>query len=130
MHVEGEPKHWELGECLKQYFGGNNPPERKNLEFLIGLRNKIEHRLLPEPDAGLYGECQAALLNLEEMITSEFGSRFALAEQLAVSPQFTKLIPSEKKEATRSLAVEATKTVKEYVETFRAGLPSSRPSWS
>src|ERR1700722_867594 len=42
VRVDGDPKHWDLAECLKQYHGGNNPPERKNLEFLIGLRNKIE----------------------------------------------------------------------------------------
>ena len=125
VHVEGEPKHWELSECLKQYFGGNNPPERKNLEFLIGLRNKIEHRHLPDLDAGLYGECQAALLNLEELLTSEFGLRYALAEQLAVSLQFTQLVPSEKKKAAKELASGAAKSVKEYVEKFRAGLPSS-----
>ena len=110
LHIEGEPRHWELGECLKQHFGGNNPPERKNLEFLIGLRNKIEHRMLPELDAGLYGECQAALLNLEDLITSQFGARYGLAEQLAVSLQFTSLVPAEKKKAARALAAGATKT--------------------
>jgi hypothetical protein len=123
VQVDGEPKHWDLSECLKQYFGGENPPERKNLEFLIGLRNKIEHRNLPELDAGLYGECQAALLNLEELLTSEFGAKYALAEQLAVSLQFTQLIPLEKTKAVKRL-VGAAKSVKEYVEDFRAGLPS------
>ena len=49
MHVEGKPKHWELSESLKQHFGANNPPERKNLEFLIGLRNKIEHQASAGP---------------------------------------------------------------------------------
>ena len=125
VRVDGDPKHWELSECLKQYYGGNHPPERKNLEFLIGLRNKIEHRNLPEVDAGLYGECQAALLNLEELLTSEFGSRYALAEQLAVSLQFTQVIPSEKKKAARLLASGNAKSVKEYVEKFRGDLPSS-----
>jgi len=125
VRVDGEPKYWELAECLTQYYGGNNPPERKNLEFLIGLRNKVEHRHLPELDAGLYGECQAALLNLEELLTSEFGGRYALAEQLAVSLQFTRVIPSEKKKAAKVLASSAAKSVKEYVEKFRGGLPSS-----
>jgi desulfoferrodoxin (superoxide reductase-like protein) len=125
VHIDGEPKHWDISECLKQHFGGNNPPERKNLEFLIGLRNKIEHRHLPELDAGLYGECQAAILNLEELLTSEFGARYALAEQLAVSLQFTRLIPTEKRKAAKQLAAGVAKTVKDYVETFRGGLPSS-----
>jgi hypothetical protein len=124
IHVEGEPKHWDLTECLKQHYGGNNPPERKNIEFLIGLRNKVEHRHLPDLDAGLYGECQAALLNLENALTSEFGANYAMAEQLAVSLQFTQIIPAEKKKAAKGLA-KAVKTVKEYVETFRGGLPSS-----
>lgn len=125
LRVDGEPKHWELAECLKQYFAGKHPPERKNLEFLLGLRNKIEHRNLPDLDAGLYGECQAALLNLEQLIDSEFGSTFALSEQLAVALQCTGVIPPAKKKAAKVLATSAAKSVKEYVETFRGGLPSS-----
>ena len=124
VHLEGEPKHWDLSECLKQHYGGTNPPERKNLEFLIGLRNKIEHRHLPDLDAGLYGECQAALLNLEEMMSTEFGPQYAMTDQLAVSLQFTQLIPTEKKKAAKGLA-KTVKTIKQYVETFRGGLPSS-----
>ncbi|MPZ46464.1 MAG: DUF3644 domain-containing protein [Betaproteobacteria bacterium] len=124
QHIDGEPKHWELSECLKQYFQEKNPPERKNLEFLIGLRNKIEHRHLPELDGGLYGECQATLLNLEEMIVAVFGSRYAMTEQLAISLQFSQLVPAEKKKAAKVLAGSA-KSVKDYVETFRGGLPST-----
>lgn len=125
MRVDGDPKHWELSECLKQYYGSDNPPERKNLEFLTGLRNKIEHRNLPELDAGLYGECQAALINLEELVCAHFGQKHAMADQLAVSLQFTSLTPAKKKEAAKLLAQKTSKNVKDYVETFRAGLPSS-----
>lgn len=124
VRIDGDPKHWDLAECLKQHFGGNNPPERKNLEFLIGLRNKIEHRHLPEFDGGLYGECQAALMNLEELLATEFGAQYSLTEQLAISLQFTRIIPAEKKKAAKQLAASA-KTVKEYVERFRAGLQST-----
>ncbi len=124
VRVDGDPKHWDLGECLKQHFGGNNPAERKNLEFLIGLRNKIEHRHLPELDGGLYGECQAALMNLEDLLATEFGARYSLAEQLAISLQFTRIVPPEKKKAAKQLAASA-KTVKDYVEKFRGGLPST-----
>ena len=82
---------------------------------------------MPELDAGLYGECQAALLNLEEFLTSEFGIRYAVADQLAVSLQFSRLIPTEKKKAAKELARGVAKSVKDYVETFRGGLPSSDP---
>lgn len=125
LKIDGEPKHWDLSECVKQYFAANTPPERKNIEFLIGLRNKIEHRHIPELDPGLYGECQATLLNLEALISGEFGAHYALVEQLAVSLQFSGLVPSQKKDAAKRLASKAAKSVKEYVEKFRAGLPSS-----
>ncbi len=123
QRIDGEPKHWDLSECLKQYYGSDFPPERKNLEFLIGLRNKIEHRYLPELDPSLYGECQATLLNLEELLVSKFGKKYALVEQLAVSLQFSQIMPPEKKAAAKKLVNSAVKTVREYVETFRGGLP-------
>jgi|HubBroStandDraft_5_1064220.scaffolds.fasta_scaffold35403_3 hypothetical protein len=123
VRVDGEPKHWDLTECLKQYFADKHPPERRNLEFLVGLRNKIEHRHLPELDPALYGECQAALLNLETFLVSEFGQRYALAEQLAVSLQFSQMLPDEKLKAAKALASANARTVREYVERFRGGLP-------
>jgi hypothetical protein len=125
VRVDGEPKHWDVTECLKQYFGDKQPAERKNLEFLIGLRNKIEHRHLPDLDPALYGECQAALLNLESMLVDQFGQKYALAEQLAIALQFSQILPDEKLKATKILASSTAKTVKEYVERFRGGLPGS-----
>jgi hypothetical protein len=125
IRIDGDPKHWDLSECLKQYFGGDHPAERKNLEFLIGLRNKIEHRHLPALDAGLYGECQACLLNLEDFLTKEFGQTFAMAEQLTVALQFTQLVPTEKKKAAAEMAGRAAKSVRDYVEKFRGGLNST-----
>ncbi len=123
--IDGEPKHWDLSECIKQFFVSNNPAERKNLEFLIGLRNKIEHRYLPELDPTLYGECQAALLNLEEMIVTNFGNKYALTEQLAVALQFSQEIPPEKKAASKRSVKSSVKTVQDYVEKFRGGLPGN-----
>lgn len=125
IKIDGEPKHWDLSKCLKEYYSDRNPPQRKNLEFLLGLRNKIEHRHLPELDASLYGECQAALLNFEELIVEKFGHKYALSEQLAVSLQFSKTIPAEKKRAAKMLASGAAKTLKDYIERFRGGLPST-----
>lgn len=55
--VAGEYKHWDLMECLRRYYREQNPPERSNIQFLIGLRNEIEHRDIPELEPTLYGEC-------------------------------------------------------------------------
>lgn len=122
VKVDGEPKHWDLAECLRQYFLDHNPPERKNLEFLIGLRNKIEHRHLPELDGTLYGECQAALMNLESLLASEFGEKHALTDQLAISLQFSRMVPEEREKATKSIASSSVRGVRGYIERFRGGL--------
>lgn len=125
VKVDGEPKHWDLAECLHQHYGDANPPDRRNLDFLLGLRNKIEHRHLPVLDPSLYGECQAALLNLESLLVAEFGQKYGLAEQLAVSLQFSQAVPEEKLKATKALASSASKTVANYIETFRGRLDSA-----
>lgn len=125
VKVDGDPKHWELRECLKQDFGTKNPPERKNLEFLVRLRDKIEHRHLPELDATLYGECQAALLNLEELLFASFGAKHGLTEQLAVSLQFSSIIPDAKARASKRATTSSTKSVLDFVERFRGTLPAA-----
>lgn len=123
--IDDEPKHWDLQECVKQYYRDKNPPERKNLEFLVKLRNIIEHRHLPELDASLYGECQSALLNLEEILVKEFGDKYALMENLAVSLQFSSISSPEKTKAAKKLATSAAKSVTDYVKRFRGSLPST-----
>ncbi len=122
VYVDDEPKHWELATCLEEYYQDKNPPERTNLQFLIALRHKIEHRHLPELDPVLYGECQAALLNFEDLLGREFGARYALTETLAVSLQFSKSIPPQKAAAMRLHLASAGKDVLEFIDGFRGGL--------
>ena len=123
VKIDGDPKHWDLTECLRQHFVDQNPPEKKNLEFLIGLRNKIEHCNLPQLDASLYGECQACLLNFEQLLVTSFGVRYGLAEQLAIALQFSQLMPDEKSKATKLALLSASKGVTDYIEKFRTALP-------
>lgn len=125
VKVDGDPKHWELAECLRQRYSDQNPPERMNLEFLIGLRDKIEHRHLPTLDSSLYGECQAALLNFEAFLVSEFGTRYALTDQLALALQFSQIQPDERIKATKTAIGGAAQSVVAYIERFRGTLPSA-----
>ena len=62
--IDGEKKTWELSTCIRKY-GNLSEPVRKNLEFFIKLRNKVEHRHIDtrEVDAIIFGECQALLYN-------------------------------------------------------------------
>ncbi len=120
--VDGDKKAWELKECLRQFYKDENPPARRNLEFFIGLRNKIEHRNMPHLDDRIFGECQALLLNFEALLSEEFGDQYALNESLTVSLQFSTVVPRKKLEALRSLQSKSYSSVMDYVERFRSGL--------
>lgn len=70
---DNENKAWELTECIKKVFLDKHPAIWSNLDLLYRLRNKIEHRFLPQIDAEVLGECQACVLNFEKFIVTNFG---------------------------------------------------------
>lgn len=78
--IDGEKKSWSLLDSVKEFFSDENDPIRINIEFFIALRNKIEHRFMPEIDSEIFAECQALLLNFEEVLVQEFGEKFSITE--------------------------------------------------
>jgi hypothetical protein len=88
IKIDGEYKRWELGECLKQFYGDDvENPTRKNLEFFIPLRNKIEHRSFAVIDSLIFGEAQSMLLNFDAMMEKEFGVKYCIHELLSFALQ-------------------------------------------
>ncbi len=120
--VNGDYKTWELAECLRQYYKDQNPPARMNLEFFIGLRNKIEHRFLPELDIEIFGECQAMLINFESMLGNEFGDKQALIAGLPYALQFSKTMVPMQQRAMRGAAKQHLQSVRKFVSEFRSAL--------
>ena len=122
MKVESDFKYWELDECLRQYFKADTGnPVRKNLEFFIPLRNRIEHRSMPELDASIFGECQAMLLNFDEILEKEFDSKYCLRECLSFSLQ---LFPSSVSLVEAVKHHPDTKSVVEFIQQFRSTISS------
>lgn len=115
-------RHWSLTDCMKFYFGTADNGTRANLRFLIGLRDRIEHRDMPELDAEVFGECQAALINFERLLVSEFGDRFALNTSLAWTLQFSETSPAERGRALEQIRRRASDSVVSYVHQFRSEL--------
>lgn len=86
--VDGELQYWELKTCVSKYFGTEtNNPIRKNLEFFIPLRNKLEHKFMPELDPNIFAECQSLLMNFDKIVEKEFGSKYCLRESLSFALQ-------------------------------------------
>jgi Protein of unknown function (DUF3644) len=121
--IDNDYRHWELKECLKHYWGNDTGNAiRKNLEFFIPLRNKIEHRHIPELDNTIFGECQALLLNFDAFLGEHFGNKYQLRESLSFSLQ---LFPSGD---SFSQAVKANKSladVKKFIDDYRGMLSTS-----
>ncbi len=123
--VDGQPKTWAVAECVRRHFGNGSPPVRENLEFIIGLRNAIEHRYAPGIDAHVAGECQALLLNLERLISDEFGDSYSIGDALSVPLQTSTLRGTARAASLRELQRAHYEEVMRYVEDFRSDLPDA-----
>ncbi|MCI4356207.1 MAG: DUF3644 domain-containing protein [Thermoplasmata archaeon] len=120
--IDGEPKRWELDECVNRHWQGKETPVTRNLRFIIGLRNKIEHRNLPELDLHVLGECQSMLFNFESLLEQEFGPKFAINESLVVPLQLSRLRAAHSSEALRQLIKPLPGDLGKWVDTFRTSL--------
>ena len=117
--IKGDLQFWELNTCVAKYFQDGDNPIRKNIEFFIPLRNKIEHTFMPELDINIFGECQSLLLNFDSIIEKEFGEEYRLRESLTFALQ---LFPTSD---ALTKSVETTKdseAVMKYINNYRASI--------
>jgi hypothetical protein len=116
-----DKKTWELSECIKSttYI---DEAIKTNLRFMIELRNKIEHRFVPELDILVCGENQAMLLNFEELLVERFGSGYSLSANLAIPLQLVKFKTDEKEKALEKFQSSNFENIKEYICNFRNAL--------
>jgi hypothetical protein len=120
--IDGDPKMWELKECLRDFFRENQSAVRTNLEFFIALRNKIEHRYVPAIDPHVAGECQAMLLNFDDLLTAEFGPYFGIRDSLTVPLQTSTVRNDEQGKVLRKLQAGHFEDVMGFIDRFRADL--------
>ena len=121
--VDGERKAWELSTCIRKY-GKLKEPVKKNLQFFIQLRNKIEHRHIEkrEVDILIFGECQAFLYNYENLLIELFGNKYALNESLVYSLQFSHLRTKEQMKSSKIALSRDLKEIIDYVNKYRTSL--------
>ena len=118
--IEGEYQFWELKTCVKEYFKDNeNHPMRKNLEFFIPLRNKLEHKFMPSLDANIFAECQALLINFDKIVEKEFGTQYCIRESLSFALQ---LYPSSKSLVNAIKDNPSTAQVYNWIEKYRSSI--------
>ncbi|WP_083335738.1 DUF3644 domain-containing protein [Mycobacteroides saopaulense] len=125
--VDGEPKKWELAKCVKERWPDSTDPTRANVEFFIGLRNKIEHRYTRQQEGlalAVGGRSQALLLNFEQELVSQFGVDQSLAAVLRF-PVFIGTFTTEGARTLARLHRELPKSLRQFIADSVIDLPDS-----
>jgi len=94
---DGSIRYWDLKECISKEICPLDKNTKHNLNFLIGLRNQIEHRKANGLDSYLSARYQACALNFNYYLKKLHGERFGLDQNLALSLQFAELDYSQSK---------------------------------
>lgn len=129
IRVDGsERKAWDLDTCIDKFAelekGMLSESAISNLKFLIGLRNKIEHRYVTKAEIEklIFGECQSCLYNFERLTINLFGEEYALNENLAFSLQFSSIRTLEQDKANKNILSKDMVAIRKYIEDFRSAL--------
>lgn len=124
VKVDGEPKTWELARCVAWRWPNDNDPIRQNIEFFIGLRNKIEHRYEAAVAAAVAGHAQAHILNYEGELVAQFGEEESLGQSLRF-PVFISTLTPQGVEAVKQLRARVPAKAVRYLAEFHERLDPS-----
>ncbi|MGE0061674.1 MAG: DUF3644 domain-containing protein [Xanthobacteraceae bacterium] len=96
-NADGSIRYWDLKECVSKESAKLDIDTKNNLEFLIGLRNQVEHKKAAGLDSYLSARYQACALNFNFYLKKLHGDKFGLDHNLALSLQFAELDQSQEK---------------------------------
>ncbi len=121
VRVDGEPKTWELARCLEEALGEDDPI-RRNIEFFIKLRNRIEHRYEELLASVVAGKVQAHVLNFEETLVRIFGNKEGMADVLRF-PVFVSSLTPDAVKVLKKTHARLPKKVTRFIREFDAAQP-------
>lgn len=88
---DGSVKYWDLKKSVSTQRCPLDKNTKNNLDFLIGLRNQIEHKKASGLDSFMSARYQACALNYNYYLKKLHGSKYGLDNNLALSLQFAEL---------------------------------------
>ena len=89
--ADGSFKFWDLRKCLAAPECPFDNETKKNLSFLIGLRDEITHHMSPLLDQFVSARYQACCLNYNRYVKQLFGDRYGIDQHLSYSLQFARI---------------------------------------
>jgi hypothetical protein len=130
VKVDGEYKRWELSRSAEQRWPEADHAVRKNIEFFIALRNRIEHRRARSSRylaLAVSGHAQALLLNFEDELTSTFGVAHSMATKLRF-PVFVGTFTTEGEASLREYQKKLPADLRRFIAEFSHGMPEALSS--
>jgi len=124
VRVDGRPEDLGVGALRSRAMAQGNDPVDRNLEFFIGLRNRIEHRHQDAIGMAVAGHAQAMILNYENELVAAFGTDEGLADRLRF-PVFVSSITPEGVEAVKRLRAKLPARTSRYINDFHEGLDAA-----
>jgi hypothetical protein len=94
----GAVRHYDLQKCLNIPDCPLDKITVLNLEFILAIRNEIEHQKTSRIDDTISAKLQACVLNFNHHLTALFGHRYGLDRELSMALQFSGINPSQKNE--------------------------------
>jgi hypothetical protein len=88
---DGSFKYWDLRKCLAAPGCPLDNETKKNLVFLIGLRDEITHHMSPVLDQFVSARYQACCLNYNQYVKQLFGDHHGIDRHLTYSLQFSQV---------------------------------------
>ena len=117
--TSGAYRYWELGKCLSVSACPLDNPTKSNLNFLIGLRNEIEHHQSVGSDERFSERYLACCLNYERYVCQLFGDQYSLDSAAAFTLQFRDITAVQ---APEESVTPLPSNVAKYVQEFDAEL--------
>lgn len=121
----GADCHWDLNRCLRNARCPLDSPIVANLDFLIELRNEIEHQSTNRIDNAVSAKLQATCINFNDTIKAEFGSHFGLERRLPIALQFVSFSLDQRENLKPA---ELPNHIQTMMEDFHRGLTADQQS--
>lgn len=116
----GAIKEWELSKCISASESPLNIAIKTNLEFIIGLRNEVEHQMTSVLDQAISAKLQACALNFNHCLIEWFGKKNGIENELVMSIQFSGIDPIKQKELSKMKGLAT--NVYNYISQFETDL--------
>lgn len=111
----GSFRYWDLSRCLSVDECPLDNETKKNLQFLIGLRDEVTHHMSPVVDQYVSARYQACCLNYNRYVKELFGDRHGIDQHLSYSLQLQSL---SREQLAAPTEADLPPAVRSYIATF------------